>query len=787
MTITGSQPAYLDALFNVARFGASRFGAFSSRAFISIGGVPITDARDDAWDPGILRGSLTVQDLLDDRPNTASFSAWNFKPALGSEVLITLGSKHNHTRVFAGYVLDVNQVYLSKPVNRVFHVSCIDYTWRLMQTKAYGFYQNASATTIVRDLLARFAPTVSDRYVQAGLPTVAELTITNEDLPAVFKRIAQRVGAYFYVDYGAALHFYTTEAKQNPRDLTPDHPSLSAVEHERDLSQVITRVLSEGGGGNTLAPVAVGAAVIPVDVASWYAAAGGYATIGPNRVQYTGLQGSDGSGSLIGPGVTPAEPPRATLKDGGTLTIGTYQYAYSFQTAAGETRPSPAATQITQSAFQWRPAVTAPGVRYSSTGGGVPLSAGAAYQYAYTYSPIPPTGLMTGSSANQTALSPASAVIVCDGSRGHDVLVDYEGLSQGGIGAKAAYFYRSVNGGAWKLFRIMPVAGGNFQSPIYDYYQSDADIAGNMSPPADSSGAVSPAKQQIELTFLATGPAGVTNRKLYRTAVNGSQLKLLATFAGNVSTGPYTDTAADASLGANAPTGDTSGLQVAANQVNPGATTIIVAGTAWANPSGGWAVIGNGRQVIRYSGTTAGSLTGVPATGVGSVVGAVPYNSSITAAPLLTGVPATGDGAVRWAVPEGQPVNVLAVLDDPAAQDVIRSFVPGHSGVVEEYVADGRLSLAEATARGAALLRAKAAPLVTLRYNSRDVTTQSGATVTAALPPPTDIHETLKIQSVTIDGFNISPKTNAPPSYHATASSDRYSLEDLLRQIKGPQ
>jgi hypothetical protein len=59
--------------------------------------------------------------------------------------------------------------------------------------------------------------------------------------------------------------------------------------------------------------------------------------------------------------------------------------------------------------------------------------------------------------------------------------------------------------------------------------------------------------QAVNLTAIAVGPTGTTARKVYRTAVGGSALKLLTTINDN-STTTFSDTLADGSLGAAAPT-----------------------------------------------------------------------------------------------------------------------------------------------------------------------------------------------------------------------------------------
>lgn len=63
---------------------------------------------------------------------------------------------------------------------------------------------------------------------------------------------------------------------------------------------------------------------------------------------------------------------------------------------------------------------------------------------------------------------------------------------------------------------------------------------------------------QVELTAIPLGGSSVTSRKLYRTEADGSTYLLLATIANNTAT-TYTDNIADASLGAGAPTANTTG------------------------------------------------------------------------------------------------------------------------------------------------------------------------------------------------------------------------------------
>ena len=284
--------------------------------------------------------------------------------------------------------------------------------------------------------------------------------------------------------------------------------------------------------------------------------------------------------------------------------------------------------------------------------------------------------------------------------------------------------------------------------------------------------------RRVQLSNISTGPTSapaVTSRKVYRTIAGGAQLKLVTTLADNTTTS-YLDAIADGSLGANAPAGDASGITQPSGQVPAGATSIIVANAA-AFPAAGWAVIGNGVQVIRFTGKSASALTGVPAAGIGAITAAVAYNSTITAAPLLTGV-----SGIVTALRRGDEVYLVVRVDDAARQAAIADMVNIGLGVREEWVQDRRLSVTEGRARGQATLLQRPLEQVGISYRCRDTRTAAGRTITVNLPAPTNISGTFKAQRVTISNFR--PHENQQPTYTVEASNQRFSFEDWLRRLE---
>ena len=104
----------------------------------------------------------------------------------------------------------------------------------------------------------------------------------------------------------------------------------------------------------------------------------------------------------------------------------------------------------------------------------------------------------------------------------------------------------------------------------------------------------------------------------------------------------------------------------------PGSTSLPVAGTSPFVPTGGWALIGNGDQVIRYTGLSASALTGIPATGAGAIVAPVAYNSTVTATPMLTGIPASGLRSLPMPLIGGDEVYTVVQVDDAGAPGAAR-------------------------------------------------------------------------------------------------------------------
>lgn len=734
--------------------------------YVAIDGIQYaTDRLTDS--KKVLYETLTISDLLDETPNTCQFTMKGVKPLLGQDLIITLGDSPADgpvgQRLFGGVVRSVNQAYVGSPANAEYHISGIDYTWLLTLTKVNAQFTNELGAHIVQWLLAQSPYGFTMQNVDPDLDTVDEISFSNTTIIEALAQLAKQLGEHVQVDYYKDVHLPSDTGIDAPDDLVPGHDSLDAVSFDQDISQVVTRVLIEGGGSTVLADCAGGETIIPVETVDWFNTNGGTLVVGNQRLTYTGVR-SGGGGTLIGPGVGPVSAPAASAVYGSGVTDGVHLYGVTFVTAAGESLISPTAS-ITAGLTTIDPPPNGPIVSGSGVLGG---SLTNFYYYGYLVTFVTATGETTGGALN--ALNPGfnNAIQVSGIPTSTDTAVTSRKLYRTTGDAGSAHAYA----GPWLL--VTTIA----DNVTTTYTDGLADGSLGVAVPTTNT-ATSP-HGQVSLASIPLGQASVTARKVYRTAAGASQPKLLTTLADNITT-TYTDTTADGSLGANAPTSDTSGLTQPAGQVLAGATSIIVAGTANFQSGGGWAIVGNGQQVVRYTGFSGSNLIGIPSSGNGSITASINYGSSITAAHVITGVPATGTGCVLYPITKGESINLLVQADDVSAQVIMASLIGnGSDGIIEDYQRISGITETEALAEANATLTLRSAAEGRLRYRCRDPKSASGTTVRVNLtnPNPVAITGDFLIQQVDWSMFR---QGGLYPTCDVQASTLRFTFEDLLR------
>jgi hypothetical protein len=750
---------------------------------------------------GLRIEGATIDQVINDTPDTATFRASGFVPVAGQSLTVFGGDTDPNHVLFSGRILETSKVYEGRKDHVAVDLHCIDPTWFLNRTKVLASYRTPFyASDIITDLMNRFARGITAIHVNTGTAIIDAITFTNEDLPACLTAICERIGAYWYVDYAADLHVAMDEP-QTAYPITDADPRGSA-NHAlvEDLSQVATRVIGRGGGVGAAIDLPAGSVELPVDegdaLQSWYSPTGGLVEVDTQRITYAGVRGLGATGALVGTGNAPSAALTPTPNAGSSHTVGaTYQYSASYATAAGETLAGPVGSILIQG---FNP-VAPPGVSARSRGpGSYPpglISPGANGQIVFMVQIRYRGGANGPLGANSATytwdgndwevyLGPRTYYTAPDGSSAYY----YPTLEPGGPAAPTAnvWIYR------WDFpvcTNWMYVSSDGFPNHEGWYEQCACNYGPEGYDAPSAFGSV-----LVKDLPVSTAPA-VTGRKIYRTTANGSALKLLTTIANNTDTS-YADTIADAALGVAPPTSDSSGIRdegqvlVGATQLPVSSTTPFQADMSGGVDPGGWIRVGS--MVLRYTGIGSGVLTGIPASGIGSITAVIRYGAQALVQPRLVGIPPSGTGAILAAIIKGEPVIIRIEKQDDDAIAVMadRLKPPGGSavtadGIIENVISDTRFDLAELEEQIDAHLATHKDPHLTVTFDSRDPSLQVGRTITITMTTPA-ISGTFRIRRVTITQIAIGGGQTIPyPLRHVEATSQLYTLANLLRRLRG--
>lgn len=270
----------------------------------------------------------------------------------------------------------------------------------------------------------------------------------------------------------------------------------------------------------------------------------------------------------------------------------------------------------------------------------------------------------------------------------------------------------------------------------------------------------------------------VSTKRIYVSDVGGTTLKLFG------STTVAATTVAITNAGTTtAPSTNTAGFSPQATAA--GSTSLGVEELSLF-PSSGWAEAPGG-QVFSYTGRSAssgaGTLTGIPASGIGALTADV-RTGTVKAVPHLTGIPSSSAGSILYEIKRGEQVYLFVTRNDTTAQTALATYLGTGDGIREYFFSDGRLSQDELEARCDAILTERKDPLVTVTFESRDPGITVGKTIDFSLTVP-PVSGTFKIQRVAITelGFD-ALKMRVFPKRQVELSTKRFSFEDLIRQIK---
>ena len=200
------------------------------------------------------REGVTIQDALNDAPNTCGLTVEDATSPLGQAVRIAVNP--DAVLLFNGTIQTVTLTYDLRADQIRWDCTATDDLAQFNRRLPFGTYDDISATTVAEELIATYAPGFSDAGIEAALPNVSIALDGSTSMGGAFAQMAALIGGAFKVEDGVA-YLFLTDTADAPDDIddTPgrflDEPRITMTV---DLSQIRTRVFVEGQLGTSGTP-----------------------------------------------------------------------------------------------------------------------------------------------------------------------------------------------------------------------------------------------------------------------------------------------------------------------------------------------------------------------------------------------------------------------------------------------------------------------------------------------------------------------------------------------------
>jgi hypothetical protein len=713
-------------------------------------------------------GSLHIGLHTNDQVSEASFSvsqADGWTPSAGQIVEISLGAQGN--AIFGG---SIASVVARREENRLWYdVRCVDWTALLNRKLVTASWTASDISYIVEDLVSRFTHGFTPTRVQQSLGSIDFLAI-NEEPSASLRRLAQLVpgGGGSYVDPDKRVHFFGSSGEAlvpEPVAIDNTREVATRVQFEYDGTQVRNRIFVEGPRARCPVPISaasfpslVGSSTYELPVDNWEpfpAQPGVQATVA--------IAGGGGGGGNSGHG-------RGGGGGGGwrelAMTLGSGNYAVVVGPGGA------AGANGSPSSFNG----------YTAEGGG----AGGAGGYGGSNGGCGGGGGVTAGGGAGT-----SGQGYAGGGGGDSECLDccdiYTGGGGGGAGGAgdngdgtppACNSEVGGDGGPGVLSSISGTptyyCGGGAGDSRFGAAGTDGAGGGGSSPGGGGSASSAGGTGRVIIRYLtgaisATGGTITTSGSYTIHTFTSNGTFTISSSSTTIKLRVGTARVASSGLGFQ-PDFTNSSSRVAADAV-VGATSLQVDSTTGAS---GWARVGD--QYLYHSGVATGPtrLTGIPASGAGSITAAITSGSQVSYPPVLKGIAA---GSFTSDQPKDSDVVAYVQVDDTASQAIMAALEGDGGDGVHEYLLDSpELSLEQCSTLGLSELAKFAEVLVSAQWTTRDLAAIPGALQTFSLSSPS-VALALPITDVEIQ-FDDSQN---PPERQVTASNAKLSrTTDLL-------
>jgi hypothetical protein len=343
----------------------------------------------------------------------------------------------------------------------------------------------------------------------------------------------------------------------------------------------------------------------------------------------------------------PSSGPSATAVTAGAgPDTGTHVYQATFVTATGETTPSPIGPVITTGVMPVAAPATAPTL--TEVAGTSAWGPGDHVQVGVTFI----------TAAGETTVGPLGTVVITRPAGTNQINVSTVPL--GPAGTVSRRLYRIQVSGTTPTGNIYFDTILDNVTTAYTNLQTGTlySTSGQVGPPTNTAGTTP--QQRVAVSAIQVGPAGTTQRKVYRSFANTMAMHLLTTINDNTTT-TYTDTTPDASLGAIPPTINTAGggqsVHLSGLQRGTGASSAAVTGRKLYRRSAGMvlrlvATIPDNTTTTYTDTTPNASLGAAPPSNTATLrvipLTAIPLGNSLVTARKVYRTPAnTGGGTLK--------------------------------------------------------------------------------------------------------------------------------------------
>jgi hypothetical protein len=232
------------------------------------------------------------------QPSVMNCRVIGIEPVNGQEVTIDFGDL-----LFAGTITNVKQVTEDGRDNVAWDVQAVDHLWRLNARFPVACFNKVSASLVIAQLFADWAPDFGTANVEGGLPEITRELDGTTSMLSVLQSIAEEIGATLKANNGFDPFFYITSVEAQPDQLnnTTNQTLLHSPEltSDEEFTQVGNRVLVYGAEMTVAEDTQPGSTTISVNDIALVEGTSGLLATGCQRFGYGGA------------GISKTIPPRA--------------------------------------------------------------------------------------------------------------------------------------------------------------------------------------------------------------------------------------------------------------------------------------------------------------------------------------------------------------------------------------------------------------------------------------------------------------------------------------------